>query len=53
MSQQDPRPAAGAGQPATLKFSEMSVGGKLAHIGKVILFFVSFGFAYPTIWSDD
>ena len=42
----------GAGEPAKQKFSEMSLVGKLVHIGKVILFLASFGFAFPTLFSD-
>ena len=34
------------------KFSEMTGGGKLIHIGKVIVFIISFGFVFPTIFSD-
>ncbi len=34
------------------KFSEMTGGGKLLHIGKVIVFILSFGFIFPTIFSD-
>ena len=34
------------------KFSEMNGSEKLAYIGKVIAFFVTFGFAFPTIFSD-
>jgi hypothetical protein len=34
------------------RFSEMTAGEKIAHIGKVIVFFFSFGFAFPNIFSD-
>jgi hypothetical protein len=33
-------------------FSEMSGGEKLVHVGKVVAFIVSFGFAFPTLFSD-
>ena len=34
------------------KFSEMNALGKLKHIGKVIIFLVSFGFIFPNIFAD-
>jgi hypothetical protein len=34
------------------KFSEMTAGGKLLHIGKIVVFIISFGFIFPTIFSD-
>jgi hypothetical protein len=34
------------------KYSEMTGAGKLIHIGKVIVFIISFGFVFPTIFSD-
>ncbi len=37
---------------ATVKFSNMSVGQKIAHIGKACVFFLSFGFAFPNVFSD-
>ena len=37
---------------ARQKFSEMSAGGKLVHVGKVVIFIISFGFAFPTLFSD-
>lgn len=36
----------------TKPFSQMSAGEKVVHIGKVFLFFISAGFAFPTIFSD-
>ena len=50
MANQDTK--TGAGQPARRKFSEMSAGGKLVHIGKIIVFLITFGFAFPTLFSD-
>jgi len=52
MANQTPQPKAGAAKPAKPKFSEMSTGGKLAHIGKIVIFVISFGFAYPSLFSD-
>jgi len=37
---------------STLPFSQMSIAGKACHIGQVIVFFATAGFAYPTIFSD-
>lgn len=34
------------------RFSQMSAGEKLTHIGKVIVFFITAGFAFPTIFTD-
>lgn len=39
-------------QPAKPKFSDMSAGEKVIHVGKIVIFFVSFGFAFPTLFSD-
>ncbi len=36
----------------TRKFSNMSGAEKVKHIGKVIAFILTFGFAYPTLFSD-
>ena len=33
-------------------FSDMNASEKLAHLGKVVLFLASFGFAYPNIFSE-
>ena len=33
-------------------FGELDAGGKMAFIGKVLVFFITFGFAFPTIFSD-
>jgi len=52
MANQNQSAKVGAGEPAKEKFSEMSVVGKIVHIGKVIIFLVSFGFAFPTLFSD-
>jgi hypothetical protein len=34
------------------KFSDMNAGEKLVHLFKVLVFLVTFGFAFPTIFSD-
>ncbi len=36
----------------TLTFGNMSPAQKLAHIGKVCVFFLTLGFAYPNILGD-
>ncbi|HXF68000.1 MAG TPA: hypothetical protein VNK67_15055 [Burkholderiales bacterium] len=33
-------------------FAEMTFGEKLRHFCKVCLFFITFGFAYPNIFSE-
>jgi hypothetical protein len=37
---------------AQKKFSQMSLAGKLKHVGKVVVFLLTFGFVYPNIFSD-
>ncbi|HEX2827078.1 MAG TPA: hypothetical protein VHP37_12075 [Burkholderiales bacterium] len=34
------------------KFKDMSFGGKIVFIGKVVVFLCSFGFAFPLIFND-
>jgi hypothetical protein len=34
------------------KFRDMSFAGKLVFLGKVVIFFASFGFAFPLIFND-
>ena len=41
-----------AGATPKRKFSEMSGSEKLKHVSKVIIFFISFGFAFPSLFSD-
>ena len=41
-----------AAADTTEAFSKMSTGGKLAHIGKACIFFLTLGFAFPNIFSD-
>ena len=38
--------------PSKMKFSQMSVGGKLVFFGKLIVFFVTLGFAFPNLLAD-
>ncbi len=35
------------------KFSQMDFAGKMKFLGKVVIFFVSLGFVFPTIFSPD
>ena len=37
---------------STKPFSQMSGGEKAQHIGKVFLFLITAGFAFPTILTD-
>ncbi len=46
---QQSKSAAAAAKP---KFSDMSTGDKMKHVGKVIIFVISFGFAFPSLFSD-
>lgn len=34
------------------RFSEMNGSGKMAFIGKVVMFVITFGFAFPTLFGD-
>ena len=36
----------------TRKFSDMNGSEKLIYLGKVIVFIITFGFAFPTLFSD-
>ena len=36
----------------SLKFIEMSIGGKMLFVVKLCLFIASFGFAFPTLLND-
>lgn len=36
----------------SLKFGQMSFGQKIVFSGKLIVFFCTFGFAFPTILND-
>lgn len=37
---------------AKLKYEHMSPPQKLAYIGKTLVFFLTFGFAYPNIFME-
>lgn len=52
MASQNQQAKAGTSEPAKQKFSEMSTSGKAVHIGKIIIFVISFGFAFPGLFSD-
>lgn len=41
-----------AAAEATVSFSKMTTVQKIFHIGKVCLFFLTFGFAFPNIHGD-
>lgn len=34
------------------KFKDLDFGGKIVFIGKLIVFFCTFGFAFPTLLSN-
>lgn len=36
----------------SIKFSQLSIGQKIVFCGKLIIFFCTFGFAFPTILND-
>jgi hypothetical protein len=36
----------------SIKFSQLSMGEKVVFCGKVVIFFCTFGFAFPTILND-
>ena len=36
----------------TIKFGQLSFGQKIVFCGKLIIFFCTFGFAFPTILND-
>lgn len=52
MGQDQPKQSAGINAVTGGKFSKMSGGEKLRHVGKVIVFLLTFGFAFPNILSD-
>jgi len=39
-------------QQTRQKFSDMSAGDKLVHVGKIVIFVITFGFAFPGLFSD-
>ena len=38
--------------PPSIKFKDMNIVQKLAHVGKAMLFVFSLGFCYPNIFTD-
>lgn len=38
---------------ATITFKQMNLWQKCVHIGKVAVFIITFGFAFPNILSND
>ena len=52
MAKNDEQKSNGVSAAAEKRFSQMTFVGKVTHIGKVIVFFLSFGFAFPNIFSD-
>jgi hypothetical protein len=52
MAKQDEQKSNDANTAATKRFAQMTAAEKATHIGKVIVFFLSFGFAFPNIFSD-
>lgn len=47
-----PAQASAAPQQTSIPFSKMNGSQKLAFIGKAFIFFITWGFAYPTLFSD-
>ena len=37
---------------ASKKWKDLSGGQKMAFVGKLMIFFISFGFAFPTLLND-
>jgi len=53
MSSKDTGKKAGDVNAVTAKpFAQMTAFEKIKHVGKVIVFILSFGFAFPSIFSD-
>ena len=46
------RAAQGSAAAASPKFKDLSVGGKIVFLSKLVVFLCSFGFAFPTLLSD-
>lgn len=48
MSNQDPSAQGSTAPPDTrLTFKQMSAGQKIVHLGKLVIFICTFGFAFP------
>lgn len=52
MDRNQPKQSQGINIVTGRKFSEMNAPEKLLHVGKVIAFLVTFGFAFPNIFSE-
>ena len=52
MAKKDEQQSTGGSAAPAKRFSDMNASEKLVHIGKVIMFLLSFGFAFPNIFSD-
>lgn len=51
-NQQKAAQGSAAAAETTVAFSNMSVVGKIFHIGKVCVFFLTLGFAFPNILGE-
>lgn len=52
MNPNDKTHAADINAVATKPFSKMTAMEKVKHVGKVIVFILTFGFAFPNVFSD-
>lgn len=52
MSKQKKAAQGSAAAAQRLKFKDMGVVGKIMHIGKACLFFLTLGFAFPNIFTE-
>jgi hypothetical protein len=52
MSNQEKAAQGSAATASRKKFRDMTQSEKAAHVGKVFLFLLTFGFAYPSILLD-
>ncbi len=52
MSTQNQAAQGSAATAGSKKYKSMTTSEKTAHIGKVFLFLLTFGFAYPSILHD-
>jgi hypothetical protein len=52
MSKQKKAAQGSAAAAKELKFKDMGASGKIVHIAKTCLFFLTLGFAFPNIFTD-
>lgn len=52
MNPKDKTHAADVNAVTTKPFSSMTATEKVKHVAKVIVFILTFGFAYPNVFSD-